>query len=135
MYCVKCGKEIRDGSSFCSECGAAQPNDTSPEKEDNRTYPYEQQPKLKTSYDILCIIGVVVSGISLFVHLIGIAGFILSLIGYKNVKKTREKGRELAIAGMVVGIIMTIYCVVNLLLAFFAFGHLADLYNSILPDL
>lgn len=130
MYCVKCGKEIKDGSSFCPECGAAQPNENSSERSNSHT-----QAGLKASYNILCIIGLVVSGISLLFPLIGIAGFILSLIGFKNVKKTGGKGRELAIVGMVVGIVMIIYCVACLLLAFFAFGQLAGLYNSILPDL
>lgn len=24
MYCIKCGKQIPDGSSFCPSCGASQ---------------------------------------------------------------------------------------------------------------
>lgn len=36
MYCIKCGKSIPDGSSFCPSCGAAQG--------ENRTQPIDSQP-------------------------------------------------------------------------------------------
>ncbi len=109
MYCINCRKEIKDGSSFCSECGAAQSTVNPTE-----THPYKQQKRANVPYNTLCIIGIVLSAISLFWPLIGIGGFILSRIGLKQVRESDERGRELAIAGMVVGAITFIYAIVVL---------------------
>lgn len=127
MYCTKCGKEIADGSTFCSECGAAQ-------AEDNNFHEYPENDNwygtnARAPYNTMCIIGAVVSGISLFLPFCGIAGFILSRMGKKQVEETGERGRELALAGMIVGGITAGITAVGLviLLATLAWGALASL--------
>src|SRR3989344_7490164 len=57
-------------------------------------------------YNKPAIIGLVLSIISVFgVGLAGIAGFILGIVALVQIKHTHEKGRGLAIAAIIVGLI------------------------------
>ena len=94
MFCVKCGKQIADGSKFCPECGAVQPNDSAKNavyssNPNNSTNHYSTV--RKAQYNIMCIVGLVVSCISLLLNfwgLVGIAGTIISVIGVIQQNRT-----------------------------------------------
>ncbi len=109
MFCSNCGKEIQEGSTFCSECGATQQGTTPPsvsnvESYDNQT---NQSAVQKAPYNTMCIIGLVISGISLFLDfwgLVGIAGTIVSVLGLISCKQKNENGRVLAIIGIIIGV-------------------------------
>lgn len=118
MYCSNCGKEIRDGSAFCSECGAPQAGGDGRQERAVSSGPVET--KADASYNTMCIIGAVVSGLSLFFSffgLTGIGGIILSGIGLRQIGETGERGRELAIAGIVVGAITAVYGIIMLVVS------------------
>ena len=108
MYCSKCGKEIADNSTFCPECGAPQ----------NSVGGTQVNSNPKGGYNSMCILGLVISGISLllnFFGIVGIAGTIVSVIGMMNCKKSNEKGKGLAIAGIIIGVFSIFYGVISLL--------------------
>ena len=114
MFCKKCGKEISDGSTFCSECGAAQQGTTPPPASNTGNYanPVNQAVVKKAPYNMMCIIGLVISGISLllnFFGLVGIAGTIVSVIGLISCKQKNENGKILAIIGIIIGVYSILY--------------------------
>ena len=60
----------------------------------------------------MCIIGLVISGISLLLNfwgLAGIAGTIVSVIGLLSCKQKNENGKALAIIGLVIGAFSVFY--------------------------
>lgn len=120
MFCVNCGKEISDGSTFCPECGAAQQGTTPPPTSNTGNYanPVNQSAVKKAPYNMMCIIGLVISGISLllnFFGLVGIAGTIVSVIGLTSCKQKNENGKALAIIGIVIGVFSILYGLIAIL--------------------
>ncbi len=119
MFCVNCGKELPDGSSFCPTCGAAQQEATpSPVSGTERyTAPASQSAVQKAKYNTMCIVGLVISCISLLLNfwgLVGIAGTVVSVIGLVSSKERHEQGNTLAIFGIVIGALSIIYALVVL---------------------
>ena len=119
MYCVNCGKEISEGTAFCPNCGAAQQK-TMSSAPDTGSYanPLNQPMAKKAPYNGMCIIGLVISGISLLLNfwgIVGIAGTIVSVIGLINCQKKKESGKILAIIGIVIGVYSIFYGVYALL--------------------
>lgn len=121
MYCTNCGKEIPKGAAFCPECGAAQEKvmqDSAPQG-----YTHVQEPKEVNTYvpenqvksvgnNTMCIVGLVVSIISMFINpfaLLGIAAIIISVIGLVQISKNPENGKTKAIIGIVLGACSTVY--------------------------
>lgn len=111
MFCINCGKQIPEGAAFCPECGASQrgTKPSSAEGTESRTRSANQSTGQKKPYNTMCILGAVISGMSLFVNffaflgLVGIAGTTVSLIGLRSCTKKNEKGKVLAIIGIVLG--------------------------------
>jgi hypothetical protein len=120
MFCINCGKEIQDGSTFCPECGTTQQGVTPPPSSNTGNY-VDQTSKTtfqKAPYNTMCIIGLVISGISLllnFFGLVGIAGTIVSVIGLTSCKQKNENGMALAVIGIVIGVFSIFYGVFALL--------------------
>lgn len=119
MYCINCGKQIDDGVAFCPECGAAQ-KVVATSNNANAVNSYANN---KTSYDTMCIVGLVISGISLLVNLcgiVGIAGVIVSVIGLINCSPDNKNGKIFAIIGIVIGGFSIVFAAIALisLLAF-----------------
>lgn len=130
MYCIKCGKQIPDGVLFCPDCGAPQSTSESSSNNGSGQSGYSQpgsnqpgyfippQTMKVASYNTMCIVGLVVSGISLFINffgLVGITGIILSVIGLNQCKKMNENGKMLAVVGIILGAFSTFYGFIALL--------------------
>lgn len=120
MFCVNCGKKIGDGSTFCPECGAAQPRIAPPFASSTGNYSNPVNPSVvqKAPYNMMCIVGLVISGISLFLNffgLVGIAGTIVSVIGLISCKQKNENGKALAVIGIVIGAYSILYGLVAIL--------------------
>lgn len=120
MFCSNCGKEIKDGATFCPECGAAQQGTTPPPTSNVGNYaaPTSQSTAQKAPYNMMCIVGLVISGISLLLNfwgLVGIAGTIVSVIGLNSCKQKNENGKALAIIGIVIGVFSILYGLIAIL--------------------
>lgn len=119
MFCKNCGKEIRDGSVFCTECGATQHVTIAPSANgSSNSMPTSQPATQKKPYNTMCILGIVISGISLLLNfwgIVGIAGTIVSVLGLQNCQKKNENGKTLAIIGIVIGVISIVYGVISLM--------------------
>ena len=100
IKCDKCGSEIDEKSKFCPNCGAKIEFSKKAEKvevveavvkdSDNTTNNTEK------GYNVLSIIGFILA----FIPKLWIVSFIISIIALVQISKTKEKGKELAIAGI-----------------------------------
>ena len=83
------------------------------------TYYSPAQPVVqKQLYNTACIVGFTISIISLFLNflgIVGIAGTIVSVFGLSSCGHKNEKGRALAIIGIVIGAYSILYGVIALL--------------------
>ena len=79
-------------------------------------------------WNVFSIIGL---GMSV-VGSIGFIGLIFSLIGFNQIKKTGEKGKEFAIAGIIVSTISIIFTIGYLLFSFVSFaGEIYSRFDDI----
>lgn len=149
MFCPNCGNRILDANaSFCPNCGAqlnsfTQGNDQSSAQQDfqqdsQQNFQQDSQQGSQQNSQQDCTPcapsanynGLSIAGFSLscaaiifnfFFGLPGIVGLILSIIGLCQCNKRSEKGRGLAIAGIVIGAVLTLLMILTyagLILAF-----------------
>ena len=96
MYCVRCGKNIDEGSKYCTSCGYPVDGKV---KEENET---------KDNTNVISILGMI------FSFIIPIIGLILNIISickcskYKSKTGNDSKYKGLSFAGLIISIIMTI---------------------------
>lgn len=96
-------------------------------------YPPQEQPVQNAKYNGLSIAGFCVSCAAIFFNrtlfgLAGIAGLILSLIGLRQCNACGDKGRGLAIAGIVIGAVLTLLVILSIVLMAIAMSHVSDFY-------
>ena len=99
MFCKTCGKEINDNAVICPSCGCA-------------VQPVEQKVEQNKKPNILCIVGFVLSIVSVFLALYGtvaIVGLILSIVGIVQAKKNEQSMKGLGIAGIIVSVASLFY--------------------------
>lgn len=116
MYCYNCGKELENGTTICPECGATQPES----KKTNTADPYDYEPLNNDnpeidSYNILCVIGMVISCVSFVFRLHGltaVVGIIVSVLGLLDYPKKNEKGKGFAIAGIIIGAVSLLFSII-----------------------
>lgn len=142
-FCFNCGKEIDSQAKFCSHCGSKQ---GFIEQKNKTEQPIEQKDGLnnttgekttgtfstgttQNNFDNIvekidrlnpfCITGLIVSGLSLFLNyygIIGITGFILSILGYTQIKKANENGKILSIIGITIGAVTSAIWLISYLI-------------------
>ena len=88
MFCYNCGKEIGEHTIICNNCGA----------------------KIKKSYNLLSLVGFICS------FILVIPGLVCSVIGFLEIQKTNEKGKNLALAGIIISSIFIIVLIVLLII-------------------
>ena len=113
-YCTECGKEISDKATSCPNCGC-------PVEYDNRVTNNNISNTIDRSeqYNVMGISGFVTSMVSLLLNfwgIVGIVAVILSTVGLTQIRNTNEKGKGLAITGIVVGSISVVYGFITLML-------------------
>ena len=103
-YCARCGAELHDEAVICTKCGCPV---------DGMRGPYDNY--ASNNWNGLAIAGFVLSFFSTIV------GLILSIIAYKQIKESGEKGKGLALAGIIISSIITAFAVLAFLFYFFFF--------------
>lgn len=87
------------------------------------------------NYNGLSIAGFCVSCAAIFFNrtlfgLAGIAGLILSIIGLRQCNARGDKGRGLAIAGIVIGAVLTLLVILLIVIAIIAMDYVSDFFRS-----
>lgn len=114
MFCQKCGKEISDDSTFCVFCGS-RTNADSACGGSSFGYYANQVKREVNRYNIWSIAGFilavvpVVIPLGIFSLITGISAIIISSISLKQIKNTGEKGKVLAILGIIFGAVFFLY--------------------------
>ena len=103
-YCARCGSEMFDEAAICTKCGCPV---------DGVRSPYNHS--ASNSWNGLAIAGFVLSFFSTII------GLILSIIAYKQVKETGEKGKELALAGIIISSVAIVIAIIIFILYFSLF--------------
>lgn len=107
MNCPICQKVVSENQKFCPDCGAALNGTESSENVSSVSSATSTAAQATAvPWNKLCIIGPSISAGSLlinFLGLVGLAGLIVSILGLVQVRKTSERGKGLAITGIVVG--------------------------------
>ncbi len=104
MFCKICGKEINDQAVICPHCGCQVKETAGANTDVNKV-------------NVLCIIGFVLSLVSLLISLVGIvaiAGLVLSIIGVNQTIKNNQKLKGLGIAGICVSAGSLLYTIIVL---------------------
>jgi len=105
MFCKICGKEVNEKAVICPHCGSCI-------GEIEIAY---NKATSERKVNILCIIGFVLSLVSLLIALFGIvaiASLVLSIIGVVQTNKNGERLKGLGIAGIIVSAGSLIYTIV-----------------------
>ncbi len=128
MKCPNCGTELNNNETFCTNCGkrvdgaidtptGVESSNTNTENKVEETVQQANQPVAAntTKYNSTVITGFVISIISIFIIsiILGPVGAVLSPIGLKQVSETNEKGKGLAIAGIIIGIAVIVIMVIG----------------------
>ena len=128
MKCPNCGTELNNNETFCTNCGkrvdgaidtptGVETSNTNTENEVEQPVQQATQPVATntTKYNSTVITGFVIAIISLFFYpiILGSVAAVLSAIGLKQVNETNEKGKGLAIAGIIIGIAVIIIMVIG----------------------
>lgn len=111
MFCKKCGTKINFETRFCPNCGEAM-------WLDNTKNPVNLSSTPKP-LNTMCVIGFVTSIISLFLNfwgIIGIIATILSVVGLVNYSEKENRGKGLAIAGIIIGISSILFAFITIIL-------------------
>ncbi|MCD8040212.1 MAG: zinc ribbon domain-containing protein [Clostridia bacterium] len=100
MYCKNCGHELDDRAVVCPHCGVPVYDNFNT----NGYTPYQEKQKEKV-YNVLAIIGFVFSILGFGSIIMGAAGLVCSIIGYRQAAKLGGKGKGLALAGIIISAI------------------------------
>ncbi len=135
MKCPNCGTELTNNETFCTNCGkrvdgaietptGVESSNTNTENKVEQPVQQTEQPVQQTEqptaantakYNGVVISGFVIAIISIFIFsiVLGPIAAVLSAIGLKQVNETNEKGKGLAIAGIIIGIAVIIIMVIG----------------------
>lgn len=106
MYCSKCGKLNDDNANFCVNCGNMLKNNLDSSNQNIIINHYEIVEKKKRSG--MAVAGMILGIISIPYYIIlvfGLLSFVFSLVGINATIDNEKKGRNQAIAGLVMSIV------------------------------
>lgn len=101
--CSHCGHEVTNEAVVCDQCGWSIDNNST-QKQPTAEQIAKANDALRPETNGMCIAGFVLSFFS------GIIGLILSIIGINQLnKQSTQKGRGLALAGIIIGIFQMLW--------------------------
>lgn len=106
MNCPNCGKEFT--GNFCSNCGTVVNIQNQP------PYQFQQPNMVNNKTNGMAIGGFVLSCVSILMcgGIASIIGLILSIVGLSQIGKNGEKGKGLAIAGIIISSILFVFGII-----------------------
>ncbi len=136
MFCVKCGKEVKEGTKFCTNCGA-EIKETKKEEVKDDKLTYSQNKAIETTSNptpvvektestgdgkgtASLILGIVSMVVWCVTPITSIIGLILGICAKKSGKK---------IAGIILNAIALVGAIIGLII-FFSFGYFAALVGE-----
>lgn len=136
MFCKNCGKEINDQAVVCVHCGCAVAN--AAPKAANPTAPMvgagNDGKGLSIAALVLGLIGLVFAWFGWFCYVAlacAIAGIIFGGMGMNKSKAANGKASGLAVAGLVLGIIGTVFALFAVLVCTIILGAANAIENEI----
>lgn len=131
-YCSKCGTQINEGSAFCQNCGAPAPG-AAAAPAPAATAPPPAQPVIAPpagAKNSGLAVGSLVAGIVSFIFnpilLVSLVAIILGAMAKSRLKKDPTlKGKGMSTAGIVLGVISLVVCIIVMaVVGFSVFGLL-----------
>lgn len=111
-YCSNCGNELSENINYCPYCGEKIIRELKETKTINETKEESFDPNEFENPNSLAIAGFVTAIISLLLNFWGIVGIVatvLSAVAINQVNKSKERGKGLAIAGVIIGTFSILY--------------------------
>lgn len=103
-FCANCGNELTENSKFCSKCGSNGEETNS--IKNNEPVQNVNAGETKTNGQAIAAFVLSIVGLFIFGLICGILSISMSTAALKHIKMfPNEKGKGLAIAGIVIGII------------------------------
>ncbi|GAB2528025.1 DUF4190 domain-containing protein [Paramicrobacterium agarici] len=81
--------------------------------------PYQGAPAPQEKYNVMAIVGFILA------FIVNIVGAILSFVALSQIKKTGEKGRGLAIAGVIIGLASLVITIIYIIIVVAFLGSVA----------
>ena len=149
MYCTNCGKECNQDEKFCTGCGTAL---NAMQEQTAASVPAvaaaptatAAPAKEKKKFNVFAIVGFVLSLVCFLggpgtVVLGPLAGLIFSIVALVQIKKNSQKGKGLAVAGVILGGISTVVTLaVTIFTTLFSYAlpeFLRMIINYVAPEL
>lgn len=122
-YCTKCGAELLDDAVLCPRCGSLADNSAN----NGLGVRSGGATNLPTKMNTCSLLGFILSLVGLLFYfnifgMVSLASVVLSIVGLVQISKNFQRGKGFAIAGLVVGICMFMFC---LLVWIMAVGEMA----------
>ena len=123
--CNRCGAIYQDGAPYCPNCGAQEPIYEQqayqpPQQTGYSQPPVYNPPPVQPPYNGMSIEGFVLSCVSMVLccfPITAIIGLILSVVSLPQMTKTGDRGKGLAIAGLILNGLVILFWIVMLILS------------------
>ena len=90
MYCKRCGQQLDDNATYCTNCGAFT---------ENYTGPTSQPVSAPKDSNAIALVGFILS------FFVALPGLICSIIGYRRAKSEGLDRGGLALAGIIISVV------------------------------
>ena len=114
-YCIYCGKELSDNTKYCANCGKN--TESNNITENNQNVNTANQGEAKTNGQAIASFVLSIVGLFIFGLICGILALSMGVTSLKHIKAfPNEKGKGLAIAGIVIGSIDCVFVLLGTIL-------------------
>ena len=141
MFCPKCGTQVEEGSRFCQKCGAqvdqptapvqptAVPSQTTPSQPVYQTATAVKNSGAAVASLVLGIIGLIFPFIPIIPSIMAI---IFGIVGIGQVNRSNGalKGKGMATAGIILGILAFAWIIVMIIWIGFSWNWMSDISNQ-----